>query len=169
MSGFDAVLVTPVGNLGVELQDKSLSRLMFLAPHIVPIPYCPQKGPTAIVAKWLEYYFQNPKETENIFSLPFILKGTPFQKKIWQRLAKIPVGNTITYGELANDLNTHPRAVGAACRSNPIPLIIPCHRVISKKGIGGYMGQVMGERLAIKEWLLAHEAKNCPSYAEEEV
>lgn len=61
------------------------------------------------------------------------------------------------YGELAEKLASGPRAIAAACRTNPIPILIPCHRVVAKAGLGGYMGETEGEALSIKQWLLQHE------------
>ncbi|MDH5389435.1 MAG: methylated-DNA--[protein]-cysteine S-methyltransferase [Gammaproteobacteria bacterium] len=84
-------------------------------------------------------------------------KGTLFQQKVWQALRQIPAGQVKTYGELAQQLNTSARAVGNACRANPIPLLIPCHRVVSKTGIGGFSGGRDGAPLKIKRWLLDHE------------
>jgi methylated-DNA-[protein]-cysteine S-methyltransferase len=63
----------------------------------------------------------------------------------------------LRYGELAKVLDSGARAVAAACRANPLPILIPCHRVVSHKGLGGYMGQVEGKEVAIKQWLLHHE------------
>ncbi|MCU7836479.1 MAG: methylated-DNA--[protein]-cysteine S-methyltransferase [gamma proteobacterium symbiont of Taylorina sp.] len=89
--------------------------------------------------------------------------GTNFQQKVWQALSQIPVSEVVTYGQLAADLNSSPRAVGNACRKNPLPLIIPCHRVVSVSGIGGYAGDTIALQkteinfLAIKQWLLSHE------------
>jgi methylated-DNA-[protein]-cysteine S-methyltransferase len=84
-------------------------------------------------------------------------KGTLFQKSVWSELRKIPLGETRTYGEIAKKLNSSARAVGNACRKNPIQLIVPCHRVVSAKGLGGYAGQTQGTQLKIKRWLLNHE------------
>ncbi len=83
--------------------------------------------------------------------------GTDFQQNVWKRLLQIPLGSTATYGQLADELNSSPRAVGNACRGNPCPLVIPCHRVVGKSGLGGFSGQVSGPKLAIKRWLLTHE------------
>ncbi|MCK5644156.1 MAG: methylated-DNA--[protein]-cysteine S-methyltransferase [Gammaproteobacteria bacterium] len=91
------------------------------------------------------------------FDVEVKLKGTLFQKKVWQALQKIPAGQVVTYGELAKQLNTSARAVGNACRANPVPLLIPCHRVISKTGMGGFAGSQSGEPMRIKRWLLEHE------------
>jgi methylated-DNA-[protein]-cysteine S-methyltransferase len=83
--------------------------------------------------------------------------GTAFQKSVWNELCKIPVGETRTYGEIANKLNSSARAVGNACRKNPIAIIVPCHRVVSATGLGGYAGKTEGRQLDIKRWLLNHE------------
>lgn len=92
------------------------------------------------------------------FDVELQVEGTPFQKKVWQALQNIPAGQVRTYGQLAQQLNTSARAVGNACRANPIPLLIPCHRVVSKSGMGGFSGSRDGAPVKIKAWLLAHEA-----------
>ena len=91
------------------------------------------------------------------FDVELQLKGTLFQKKVWQALQKIPAGQVVTYGELAKQLNTSARAVGNACRANPIPLLVPCHRVVSKTGLGGFAGSQSGAPMKIKRCLLEHE------------
>ena len=88
------------------------------------------------------------------FSLPLGADGTAFQKRVWQALQQIPYGHTITYGKLAEQLNSSARAVGNACRRNPIPVIIPCHRVIASNGIGGYSGATSGYLINRKQFLL---------------
>jgi len=102
----------------------------------------------------LENYFSSSIPFETITLSP---KGTSFQKAVWRELTQIPLGETRTYGEIANKLHSSPRAVGNACRKNPIAIIIPCHRVVSAKGIGGYAGATEGKQLNIKRWLLNHE------------
>ena len=83
--------------------------------------------------------------------------GTVFQRRVWRALQRIPVGEVRTYGELATELGSCARAVAQACRANPLPILIPCHRVVSASGLGGYMGQSDGPLLEIKRWLLHHE------------
>lgn len=86
-----------------------------------------------------------------------------FQKTVLDYLSNIPLGTTKTYGQVAEDLQTSARAVGNACRGNPFPIIIPCHRVVAKNGLGGYDGDksnfkgVVEGRMAIKYFLLKHE------------
>ncbi len=94
------------------------------------------------------------------FDLPLKPKGTPFQLSVWQMLTEIPYGQTATYGDIANKLGIKngSRAVGLANGSNPISLIIPCHRVIGANGkLTGYRGG-----LPRKEWLLRFEKENTP-------
>ncbi len=92
--------------------------------------------------------------------LPLAPDGTHFQKKVWQALLGIPPGATLTYGELARRLETSPRAVGGACRANPVPLLIPCHRVVARNGLGGFAGRRRGTWPDFKARLLAHEQRS---------
>ncbi len=75
------------------------------------------------------------------FDLPLAPAGSPFELRVWQLMSDIPYGETRTYGELARDLAAAPRAVGQACGRNPLPILIPCHRVLAADGrLGGYSG-----------------------------
>lgn len=94
--------------------------------------------------------------------VPLAPKGTAFQQRVWALLQKIPAGSVRTYGDIAAELGSSPRAVGNACRANPIPLFIPCHRVVSKSGLGGFAGKTRGHYLAIKKALLRHEGVEIP-------
>jgi len=78
---------------------------------------------------------------------------------VWEAMQRIEAGHTRTYGELARELGSSARAVGGACGANPIPLIVPCHRVIAaNRSLGGFMGaRAEGFELGIKRWLLEHE------------
>ncbi len=112
---------------------------------------------TALMQRVVEQiagYCQSPQWK---FDLPVKLQGTEFQQRVWRALQAIPPGQVKTYGDLAKELKTSPRAVGNACRQNPVPLIIPCHRVVAKQGLGGFGGVTHGQVLAIKQQLLHHE------------
>lgn len=86
----------------------------------------------------LEAYFEGRRRD---FDLPLAPRGTDFQRKVWRALAAIPAGQVKTYGQLAAELGTSPRALGGACGRNPIPVIVPCHRVLAADGgLGGYSG-----------------------------
>jgi methylated-DNA-[protein]-cysteine S-methyltransferase len=105
--------------------------------------------------KQFKAYFKDPGYQ---FDLPIKPAGTEHQKKVWAAVQTIPVGKTKTYGELASKLKSGARAVGTACGANPYPLIAPCHRVVSAKGLGGFMQEdAPGFYRQIKIWLLKHE------------
>jgi len=111
------------------------------------------------VTRQFNQYFSQP---DSQFDLPLNQNhGTAFQKKVWQALIGIPAGITISYSELANEVNSGARAVANACRQNLFPIVIPCHRVVSKNGIGGYDGdsslKSKDSKLSIKLALLRHE------------
>lgn len=88
------------------------------------------------------------------FDLPLAPGGSPFERRVWAAMGEIPYGETRVYGDLAATVGSAPRAVGRACGRNPIPIVIPCHRVLAKTGLGGYSG---AGGLATKRRLLAHE------------
>ncbi|WP_037588341.1 methylated-DNA--[protein]-cysteine S-methyltransferase [Stenoxybacter acetivorans] len=92
------------------------------------------------------------------FNCPPSANGTAFQKRVWQAIAEIPCGKTETYGEIAKKLNSAARAVGQACGKNPLPIVIPCHRVVAANGgLGGFNLGGGQQGLEIKQWLLNHE------------
>ena len=102
----------------------------------------------------MQTYCEQPR---HVFALPLRMRGTPFQQRVWQALQNIPAGEVRTYGELAQQLKSSPRAIGGACRANPLPIIVPCHRVVSRQGMGGYSGETAGANMDIKRGLLRHE------------
>lgn len=160
-SEFIIYLPTAIGHLALEfqLQEQKLTSLEIREKT-------PTKNQTLNSKK-----YSNNKQIKNILqqlnnyfssaisfdSITIIPEGTVFQKSVWNELRKIPLGETRTYGDIANKLNSSARAVGNACRKNPIPIIVPCHRVISANGIGGYAGEIEGRQINIKRWLLKHE------------
>jgi len=91
------------------------------------------------------------------FDLPLRMIGTEFQKRVWARMVKIPYGETVSYGLVARELASGPRAVGTACGRNPVPIIVPCHRILATNGIGGFSG---GTGLDTKRALLRLEGSN---------
>ena len=103
----------------------------------------------------LERYFADPRHR---FALPLAPDGTAFQRRVWDAIATIPVGESRTYGEIARKVRSAPRAVGQACGANPIALVVPCHRVVGSMGsLGGFMNAEGGDPIAVKRWLLEHE------------
>lgn len=149
---YQLMLQTPIGWLGVEIRNGTISRVDLLDR---PAPVIGSADAVAVEARrQIEAYFRNPEATLN---LPFTLRGSEFQLRVWRELCQIPAGEVRSYGELARHLKSSARAVGNACRANPIPILIPCHRVIAAQGIGGYSGATDGPELARKRWLLNHE------------
>ena len=115
-----------------------------------------ESSPLLIEAKrQLDAYFDGRVKE---FDLPVAPRGTPFQQAVWALISAIPFGTTRTYGDLARRLRTAPRPVGGACARNPIPIVIPCHRVVGSGGwrMGGYSG---GEGVATKQALLRLEGQ----------
>jgi methylated-DNA-[protein]-cysteine S-methyltransferase len=98
-------------------------------------------------------------DTKNIVDIKLLQQGSAFRHKVWAELCIIPFGETITYSALAYKIGSSARAVGNACRDNPYPLIIPCHRAVSVSGLGGYCGHTSGDFMAIKHKLLVFEAE----------
>lgn len=97
------------------------------------------------------------------FDLPLAPAPTPFQRRFRRALLAVPAGEVVTYGELARRLGSAPRAVGGACGANPIPIVVPCHRVVAAGGIGGYGRDVGdGDAVAFKRWLLGREGVDLP-------
>ena len=91
----------------------------------------------AEAARQLDAYFAGGL-TE--FDLPLRAAGSAFERRVWAEMARIPYGETRCYGDLAAAIGSAPRAVGGACGRNPIPIVVPCHRVLAKSGLGGYSG-----------------------------
>ena len=130
---------SPLGRLGIQVVELQIHRLDYLDSS-VRLRAASSAFEHEIVQQ-LESYFKNPGMS---FSVPFELAGTPFQQRAWLALTKIPFGETLTYGELAASLGSGARAVGNACRRNPVSIIVPCHRVVAASGIGGYSGSTTG-------------------------
>jgi methylated-DNA-[protein]-cysteine S-methyltransferase len=99
----------------------------------------------------LQAYMDGARTT---FDLPLAPRGTAYCQRVWQALLDIPYGQTASYGALAGKIGGSARSIGGANSRNPIPIVIPCHRVVASTGLGGYSG---GEGLETKSWLLALE------------
>lgn len=160
-----ASISTPVGPMVAFASDSALCGLEFDTPQrqtmlatrlrryhegakVVP-------GDNPIIARarrWLDAYFSGRGKLE---TPPLDLRGTPFERRVWELLLTLPLGTRATYGELASRLGlpAGARAVGGASRRNPVSLIVPCHRVVGTTGaLTGYGGGIEN-----KGWLLDHE------------
>lgn len=152
MSVYQAIIATPLGRIGIRMTGHAVIGLDYL-PATAPEQPPADAATTAVMAQ-LEAYFRDPRYP---FTVPLATGGTTFQQRVWAALQTIPPGTVLTYGELARQLGTAARAIGGACRANPLPILIPCHRVVGQQGLGGYTGAVTGDPLGIKRWLLRHE------------
>lgn len=152
MLHYDAILDAPPCRLGAVFIGDTLTRLDFL-PADTPLA---GNGGERVqhLRKELDAYWRDPC---HVFDLPFEAAGTPFQMRVWRALMSIPPGRPSTYGELAKQLGTAARAIGQACGANPLPILIPCHRICAASGLGGFMHASAGMPLDVKTWLLAHE------------
>ena len=150
--GSSAVLNPAPGiTLHLVVTDLGIRRLGFGEPTI-PKGASEPSALLAEAARQLDEYFSGRRRQ---FDLPLDLVGTEFQQRVWKIVAAIPYGETVSYGKIAEELGDprRRRAVGAAVGANPIPIIIPCHRVIGADGsLVGY-----GGGLRMKVWLLRHE------------
>jgi methylated-DNA-[protein]-cysteine S-methyltransferase len=145
-------LETPIGRLVLESQGDVLIGIWLPTQGVAPRGGTSDTAPVLKeAASQLEEYFARER-TE--FDVAMELDGTPFQRDVWAELSRIPYGETISYGELARRVGRPkgPRAVGQANGKNPIPIMVPCHRVLASNGIGGY-----GGGLPMKRALLAVE------------
>jgi methylated-DNA-[protein]-cysteine S-methyltransferase len=152
ISRFQACLKTPFAVLGIRTDGDYLTHIEFL-PRNHPVLE-PQTPAAALASEQLNAYVNDPRFR---FTLMLSIEGTLHQMAVWRAMQQIPRGETRTYGELARAIKSAPRAVGQACGKNPVPIIIPCHRIVGSTGMGGFMGAQDGEPIKIKQWLLAHE------------
>jgi methylated-DNA-[protein]-cysteine S-methyltransferase len=124
---------TPVGRVGIAERDGQIVRVSWSAT--------PDGEPTGLLteaARQIAAYFVGEIVE---FDLPLDPGGNDLERQVFEAMRAIPYGQTRTYGEIAKDLGTYGQPVGQACGANPIPVIIPCHRVLSATGLGGYSGQ----------------------------
>jgi methylated-DNA-[protein]-cysteine S-methyltransferase len=157
MTTFYTHLVSPVGPLLLVSDSLGLRQITFSHNGDAASPEPGWREDSSVFTDTIRQlcaYFAGDLET---FDLPLVPEGTPFQQRVWAELIKITHGETISYGELARRIGNPKasRAVGLANGSNPIPIVIPCHRVIGSNGeLTGY-----GGGLHIKEKLLALERR----------
>ena len=136
---------TPVGPVTITQTDDAITALRWggHGGHETPL--------LRAAATQLDQYF---KEMRRHFDLPLRVDASPTQARICAAIAAIPHGQTRTYGDLARALGLPAQAVGRGCGGNPIPIFIPCHRVLAAQGLGGFSG---GTGVDTKVWLLRHE------------
>jgi methylated-DNA-[protein]-cysteine S-methyltransferase len=140
------VIDSPIGRLTISASPEAIIEIAWTDD--------PQGEPNALLVEarcQLRAYFAGRLRQ---FDLPLMIKGSPFDKRVWEAMRQIPYGQTRRYGELAMEIGSAPRAIGGACGRNRLPIVIPCHRVLASNGLGGFSG---GSGLATKEALLTLE------------
>jgi methylated-DNA-[protein]-cysteine S-methyltransferase len=147
-------LQTPIGPIVIEGDSEGVHAIRISAAerdHIIDA--APDDSPVMIAAQQLSEYFDGKR---HIFTVPLLPLASDRGMALRQGMIAIPFGATMTYGALAKSLGSAPRAVGQACRRNPLPIIVPCHRVTSSAGPEYYTA---GDGPDTKAWLIAHEAR----------
>ncbi|MFN7085584.1 MAG: methylated-DNA--[protein]-cysteine S-methyltransferase [Burkholderiales bacterium] len=152
LAPYQAKYPAPFAVLGIRVVGNILIGIDYLPKGAAPL--APLDRLAERVCRQVERYLDDP---DFRFDLPFEPGGTPFQRSVWQTICTIPRGSTLSYRDIAGKLGSAPRPVGSACGANRIPLVIPCHRVVGRNGLGGFMHARAGFPLDIKRWLLKHE------------
>ncbi|MBI5899273.1 MAG: methylated-DNA--[protein]-cysteine S-methyltransferase [Rhodocyclales bacterium] len=149
---YAAVLSAPTFSVGIACNADEITGIDYLEPCTELAPKTPlAREAVRQLRAWL-------KDSRFEFGLPLAPAGTHFQRRVWARIAAIPAGQTLSYGEVAAAIGSGPRAVGNACGANPYPIVVPCHRVVAANhALGGFGRNSGGFLLDIKRWLLAHE------------
>lgn len=143
-----ATLSTPVGLLAIEEADNAITRIGWTDASVG----APPTDLLAEASRQLAAYFDGRLKT---FDLPLAAGGDALEKAVWDGMLAIPYGETRTYGALAKEIGSNPRLVGGACGRNPIPIVIPCHRIVGADGrMVGYSG---GGGVETKQILLTLE------------
>jgi methylated-DNA-[protein]-cysteine S-methyltransferase len=177
------LIATPIGNLLITVENEKLIGISFADPKTIvatdvvagfnprytirglksaatslriknkELATSPTPFAKAVLTEIANYF----KKANHKFTIKAFATGTELQKKIWHACQKIASGQTKTYSDIAKEIGTSPRVVGNAMRSNPIMLVIPCHRVVAKNGLGGFCGKGSGKMLKAKKYLLDWE------------
>jgi methylated-DNA-[protein]-cysteine S-methyltransferase len=140
------VIDSPVGQLTVSATPEAITSIAWTDD--------PQGEPSALLVEARRQFQAYFAGRLRCFDLPLTITGSPFDKRVWEAMRQIPYGQTRSYGELAMEVGSGPRAIGGACGRNRLPIVIPCHRVLASNGLGGFSG---GAGLPTKRTLLALE------------
>lgn len=142
------IAASPLGDIALRVEDDALTGVFFVGQKYYPdLVFTPDElsvpKVVSLAREQLDEFFKGERR---VFNLPLVMRGTPFQRLVWQQLSLIPYGEIVSYGTLAKSMGLssgHSRAVGTANGRNPISIIIPCHRVIGGGGgLTGYAGGV---------------------------
>lgn len=151
---YQAITIFPFGAVATSCTDSKVVGVFFLGKTVESLK--PKNELAQEVERQLLAYLADPQFQ---FDLPLESIGTKHQQCVWHEISATPSGRTINYGELAKRIGSSAQAVGQACGANPWPIIVSCHRVVAKSGLGGFANQCNGDLLDVKQWLLTHESK----------
>lgn len=152
LESWQAKIAAPFAVLGVRTIGEKLLRIEYLPSGAALLK--PQTAFASEVCRQLKAFLRDPNFK---FDLPFSYDGTDFQVKVWNVIRTIPAGAVLSYMEVARRVGSAPRPVGMACGENRLPLLVPCHRVVGSRDIGGFMHTRRGGAIDVKRWLLHHE------------
>jgi methylated-DNA-[protein]-cysteine S-methyltransferase len=152
LESWQAKMEAPFAVIGVRAIGERLVRIEYLPRGAAPLK--PQTPFATEVCRQLKAYLKEPSFD---FDLPFDYDGTDFQTSVWKAVRCIPVGAVLSYLQVARRVGSAARPVGTACGANNLPILIPCHRVVGSRDIGGFMHARRGVAIDVKRWLLHHE------------
>ncbi|QNA90362.1 methylated-DNA--[protein]-cysteine S-methyltransferase [Massilia sp. Dwa41.01b] len=163
---FSAIVAAPFGAIGVRTEGERLRELVYLQPRFEE--KSAENATAEAAARQVEAYLRDP---DFRFELPLFEAGSAFQKRVWDAISAIPRGTVRTYGNIAKEIGSAPRAVGQACGANWFPLVIPCHRVTAAAGLGGFASNddENGFHLSVKRWLLRHEGATASPWQQQSI
>jgi methylated-DNA-[protein]-cysteine S-methyltransferase len=163
---FSAIVAAPFGAIGIRTEGERVREMVYLQPRFEE--KSPDNAVAELAARQVEQYLLDP---DFRFDLPLFEAGSAFQKRVWGAISAIPRGSVLTYGRIARDIGSAPRAVGQACGANWFPLVIPCHRVTAAGGLGGFSNNddENGFHLAVKRWLLRHEGATASPWQQQAI
>lgn len=150
----DSPAYASVAVFGAELR-LTLSGDVIVDASWVISPHDPVSQDRADLALRVQAYLLDPER--QALHVKLLEQGSAYHRRVWQALLEIPLGQSVSYSGLAEQLHSGARAVAGACKANPYAGLIPCHRVVAKSGIGGFMGHSSGEMVELKRRILASE------------
>jgi len=163
---FSAIVAAPFGAVGIRTEAGSVRELVYLPPHFAEKDAL--DAAAGLAAQQVTQYLADP---DFVFSLPLMPVGSAYQQRVWAAIRAIPRGTVRTYGQVAREIASAPRAVGQACGANWFPLVIPCHRVTAAGGLGGFASHddENGFHLSVKRWLLRHEGAGASPWQQQTI
>ncbi|MDB5747153.1 MAG: cysteine methyltransferase [Massilia sp.] len=163
---FSAIVAAPFGAIGIRTEGERVREMVYLQPRFEEKDA--ENAVAELAARQVGQYLLDP---DFRFELPLFEAGSAFQKRVWGAIGAIPRGSVLTYGRIAKNIGSAPRAVGQACGANWFPLVIPCHRVTAAAGLGGFSNNddENGFHLAVKRWLLRHEGATASPWQQQAI